>query len=44
MNKIVWTDRKTNVKVLEMLDEKKKIVETIVRRKNNLIGHLLRVC
>ena len=38
---IIWTDRKTNVELLEMLGEKRKMVETIVRRKK-WIGHILR--
>jgi len=39
MEKIAWTDRKTNLEVLEMLGEKQSIVETNVRRKKN---HVMR--
>jgi len=42
IKKIAWTDRKTNVEVLEMLGEKQVIVKTIVRRKKNWIGHVMR--
>jgi len=33
MEKIAWTYRKTNVEVLEMLQEKQSIVKTIIGRK-----------
>jgi len=42
MEKIAWTDHKTNVEMLEILEEKLSIVKTIVRSKNNWIGHVMR--
>ena len=33
MSKIVWTDWKTNVEMLEMLEEKRQIVETVACEK-----------
>ena len=42
MNKIVWTAQKTNVEVLEMFGEKRKIMETIVRREKNWIDQILK--
>jgi len=42
MGKIAWIDQKTNVEMLEMLGEKQAIVTTLVRRKKNWIGHMLK--
>jgi len=42
MENIGWTERKSNVEGLEMLEEKLAIVKTIVRRKNNWIGPVMR--
>jgi hypothetical protein len=42
MEKIGWTDRVTNEKVLQRAREKIDILHTIKRRKPNWIGHILR--
>ena len=35
MERVSWKDRKTNEEVLDMVGEKRSIVETIVKRKKN---------
>lgn len=40
--KVNWSDRKTNVEVLEMVGEERILIETIMRRKKNWMGHVLR--
>src|SRR5579863_120853 len=42
MEKVSYKDRKTNEEVLDMVGEKRSLLETIVRRKKNWIGHILR--
>jgi hypothetical protein len=42
MEKISWTEMKSNDSVLELVGERRKLVETIVLRKKNWIGHVLR--
>ena len=42
MERVSWKDRKTNEEVLDMVGEKRSIVETITKRKKNWIGHRLR--
>ena len=42
MERVSWKDRKTNEEVMDMVGEKRSIVETIVKRKKNWIGHILR--
>jgi hypothetical protein len=42
MEKISWTDRVKNEKVLQRVKEVNNIVHTIKRRNTNLIGHILR--
>jgi len=42
MERIKWTDMKTNEQVLSAVGERRKIIETIVNRKKNWIGHILR--
>lgn len=42
MKKIRWTDRITNEEVLEGVSEKKSIWKNIQKRRNELIGHILR--
>jgi len=37
-----WNDMKTNEQVLSAVGERKTLIETIVNRKNNWIGHILR--
>jgi hypothetical protein len=42
MEKISWTAKKTNQEVLQIVGEKETLVNTIVKRKKNWIGHILR--
>jgi hypothetical protein len=42
MEKISWTEKKTDVVVLEMVGEKRHLVDLIVQRKKNWIGHVMR--
>ena len=42
MNKIKWTDQKTNDEVLEKIGKRRKILDVIVQRKKNWIGHVMR--
>ena len=42
MEKISWVDRKTNEEVLREVNEKRCIVDIIVKRKKNWIGHVVR--
>lgn len=42
MEKISWTERKTNEEVLHIIKEKKCLVDMIVKRKKNWIGHIVR--
>ena len=42
MKRISWTDKITNEEVLRRVGEKRTIFETIVRRKKNWIGHIMR--
>ena len=42
MEKISWKDRKTNDEVLNLVGERRCLIETIMRRKKNWIGHVLR--
>ncbi|GFG31168.1 hypothetical protein Cfor_05154 [Coptotermes formosanus] len=42
MDKISWTDRVRNEKVLHRVKEDRNILHTIKRRKANWIGHILR--
>src|SRR6266536_2557288 len=39
--KISWTKHKTNEEVLNIVKEKRKLMETIRRRQKNWIGHIL---
>jgi hypothetical protein len=41
MEKISWTDRVKNEKVLQRVKEERNIVHTIKRRNANWIGHIL---
>ena len=40
--KVSWTEKKTNDEVLTMVETKRILIENIVRRKKNWIGHILR--
>ena len=42
MEKISWMDRITNEEVLERVSERKSIWKSIQKRRNELIGHILR--
>ena len=42
MEKISWKERITNEEVLQMAGEQRHLVTTIVNRKKNWIGHILR--
>jgi len=42
MERIKWKNMKTNEQVLSAVGERRKIIETIVNRKKNWIGHILR--
>ena len=42
IEKIKWTERMTNMAVLNRIVERRKIIKTIVNRKRNWIGHVLR--
>jgi len=42
MGRLKWKNRKTNELVLSAVGERKKIIETIVNRKKNWTGHILR--
>jgi hypothetical protein len=42
MEKISWADRVRNEEVLHRVKEERNIVHTIIRRKANWIGHILR--
>ena len=42
MEKISWRDMKTNEEVLQMVQEERCLMEVILRRKKNWIGHIVR--
>ena len=42
MEKISWTDRVRNEEVLHGVKEESNILHTVIRRKANWIGHILR--
>ena len=42
MQKVSYTEHKTNEEVLNLVGEKRVLIETIIRRKKNWIGHVLR--
>jgi len=42
MEKISWTEKKTNDAVLKIVGEKRRLVDIVVQRKKNWIGHVLR--
>jgi hypothetical protein len=42
MKRISWTEKKTNEEVLRRVGEKRTMLETIVWRKKNWIGHIMR--
>ena len=42
MEKVSWKDKKTNEEVLKSIGEKISFVKTVVKRKKNWIGHIMR--
>jgi len=42
MEKISWTDRLRNEEVLHRVNEERNVLHTVIRRKGNSIGHILR--
>ena len=42
MEKVRWTDRKTNEEILEMVEEKRSMMAYIQRRRDGMFGHQLR--
>src|SRR6218665_970232 len=42
MEKVSWRDMKTNEEVLQLVQEKRSLMDLIWRRKNNWIDHILR--
>ena len=42
MEKIKWSEKVTNEQVLEHIGEKRALINNILRRKANWIGHILR--
>jgi hypothetical protein len=42
MEKVKWEDKKTNEEVLTAVGEERCLVETVVKRKKNWIGHIVR--
>ena len=42
LEKVSWEDKMSNEEVLEAVVESRRIVDTIVRRKKNWIGHVVR--
>ena len=42
MARVSWKDKKTNEEVLQMVEESRRLLQTILERKKNWIGHVLR--
>ena len=42
MDRVSWSDRKTNEQVLIDVEEKRCLLEAVVKRKKNWIGHVMR--
>ena len=42
MEKISWMEKKTNEEVLSIVGERRQLVDIIVKRKKNWMGHVLR--
>ena len=40
--KISWTEHRSNQEVLDMVDEKRSLMNTIRQRQKNWLGHVLR--
>jgi len=39
---VSWTEKKTNEEMLRMTGQNRKLIETVMDRKKNWIGHVLR--
>ena len=42
MEKMKWSDKVTNEQVLDLIGEKRTLINNMLRRKVNWIGHILR--
>ena len=42
MEKVSWTEKRTNEEILQRVGEKRCLLETIIKRKKNWIGHIIR--
>jgi len=42
MERVSWIDKVTNVRMLEEIDEKRSLIISIMKRKKNWVGHILR--
>ena len=42
MEKVSWRDKKTNEQVLHDVNEKRSLLEEVLKRKKNWIGHVVR--
>ena len=42
MEKVSWTERKTNEEVLTMMGERRQLIRRIIKTKKRWIGHVLR--
>jgi len=42
MMKVSWTEHKTNEEILQMVDTKREIMDTLGSRKKRWLGHILR--
>ena len=43
MEEIKWSEKVTNEQVLEHIEEKRTLLNNILHKKANLIGHILRI-
>ena len=42
MQKVSWKDKKTNEEILSLVDEERCLMKTIIKRKKDWIGHVVR--
>jgi len=42
MEKVSWVDKKKNQEILDTIGEKRSLLETVIKRKKNWIGHAVR--
>jgi len=40
--RVSWQDKKSNEEVLEAVGEERSLVQTVIKRKKNWIGHVMR--